>query len=101
MSLLPGPGARTLAVRPAPDMREVRAHRDCSPAGTKPKEGGDETIMLRRWMIEHRRSVYVIFLVLAALNGWASYKMFQAWPLFAIPNAVMAALLALFVISTW
>jgi hypothetical protein len=34
-------------------------------------------------------------------NGWASYKMFQHYPLFAIPNAAMAALLALFVISTW
>ncbi len=57
--------------------------------------------MLRDWMTEHRRTMYVVFLGLAALNGWASYKMLQPYPLFAIPNAVMAALLVLFVISTW
>ncbi len=75
--------------------------RDCSPARTKPKEGGGETIMLRDWMVKHHRTMYLIFLGLAALNGWASYKMLQLYPLFAIPNAVMAALLVLFVVTTW
>jgi len=53
------------------------------------------------WMSDHRRAVYVIFLALAGLNGWASWKMFCSYPLFAIPNAVMAAILVLWVISTW
>jgi hypothetical protein len=35
----------------------------------------------------------VIFLALAAPNGWALYKMLQACPMFAIPNAAMAAFL--------
>lgn len=57
--------------------------------------------MLRDWMLNHRRIIYMIFLALAALNGWASYQMFTTYPLFAIPNAAMAALLVLFVIVTW
>jgi len=52
-------------------------------------------------MLNHRRIIYMIFLALAALNGWASYQMFTTYPLFAIPNAAMAALLVLFVIVTW
>jgi len=59
--------------------------------------------MLRDWMLNQqgRRIMYMIFLALAALNGWASYQMFTVCPLFAIPNAAMAALLVLFVIVTW
>ncbi len=82
-------------------MPQVRTNRDCWSVQTKPKEGGDETIMLRRWMMEHRRSVYVIFLALAALNGWAAFSMRWPHPLMALANGAMAALLVLFVISTW
>jgi len=53
------------------------------------------------WMADHRRILYAIFLALAALNGWASYTMFRSHPWFAVPNAMMAALLAIFVVSTW
>ena len=53
------------------------------------------------WMTSHRRTVYVIFLALAGLNGWLSYQMFAPHPLLALANAAMALLLAIFVISTW
>jgi len=53
------------------------------------------------WMADHRRVMYVIFLALAALNVWASWHWLLTEPWFAIPNFVMAALLVLFVLSTW
>jgi hypothetical protein len=37
------------------------------------------------WMAGHRRIIYVTLLALAGLNGWASWKTFCAYPLFAIP----------------
>lgn len=45
--------------------------------------------------------MYVIFLALAGLNGWVSYRMFDPYPLRALANAALAGLLAMFVISTW
>ncbi len=87
--------------REMPGRRNRRRSSDSALDSVKWHGRGDETIMLREWMIGHKRMMYVIFLALAALNGWASYKMFQDYPLFAIPNAAMAVLLALFVISTW
>ncbi len=53
------------------------------------------------WMTSHRRIMYAIFLALAGLNGWLSYLLFDAHPILASANAVMAALLAVFVVCTW
>jgi len=56
---------------------------------------------LGAWMAEHKRIMYLIFLALAALNGWISYRIFDPHPLLALANAAMAAFLVLWVIFTW
>lgn len=63
--------------------------------------GGEEVLMLRRWLEDHFRFVRAFLLILAGLNLWISYTIFSDHPVMATANAVMAVALAWGVILSW
>lgn len=57
--------------------------------------------MFKKWIDEHFKLFGVLLLVLAALNGWAAYRIFANYPVMALVNGLMAVVIALGVILLW
>ncbi len=59
------------------------------------------TMKLRDWMVEHPRIMAAIFLLLAAPNFWAAYRMLVPHPVMAVANGAAGTALVVFAIFLW
>ncbi len=56
---------------------------------------------VRDWMAEHPRIMSAIFILLAAPNFWAAYRMLAPHPVMAAANGAAGIALVVFAIFLW
>jgi hypothetical protein len=57
--------------------------------------------MFRKWFEEHFKLMRILLLVMAALNGWVAYRIFNEYPIVALLNGLMAIAITLGVMLLW
>lgn len=57
--------------------------------------------MFREWFEEHFKLMRILLLVMAALNGWVAYRIFNEYPIMSLLNSLMAIAITLGVILLW
>jgi hypothetical protein len=57
--------------------------------------------MFRKWFEEHFKLMRILLLVMAALNGWVAYGIFNEYPIMALLNGLMAIAITIGVIMLW